>query len=205
MLPRANYYHTLGYNLFLINFPGSGGSNGSKTTIGYEESSAVKCAYEHIANTSSLPIILHGTSMGSVAIIKAMDDFDLSPIGLVLECPFESLYQTSVNRFELMNIPSFPAAQFLVFWGGIQSGFNGFAFKPYEYAKSITMPSLLIYGSKDKRVKRFEIDHIQENIPVESELLILPNAGHANFLEAEPELWKTGISNFVDKLKQGNQ
>jgi hypothetical protein len=45
----------------------------------------------------------------------------------------------------------FPA-ELLVFWGGRQFGFNGFAHNPIRYAQALRCPALFQHGSKDNRV-----------------------------------------------------
>ena len=199
MLPRGKYYRELGYNLFMVDFPGSGGSDGNRTTIGYDEAKDVKACYDYVKSQTEQPVYLAGTSMGAVAIIKAIHDFDLDPDKIILECPFESLLQTSKNRFETMGLPTFPAAHFLVFWGGIQTGFNAFSFEPGNYAKSINLPTLLIYGEQDKRVKRFEIENIFSNLSGVKELVVLPKSGHANFLETELDVWFRSVKRFTQQ------
>jgi pimeloyl-ACP methyl ester carboxylesterase len=117
--------------------------------------------------------------------------------GIIIECPYESLLQTAKNRFEKMGIPTFPFAHFLVFWGGIENGFWGFSLNPAEYSKSIKIPTLLIYGEKDGRVKRFEIDNIYANLKGKKELLIFPEAGHGNYIQTNKDEWVKNVDEFL--------
>ena len=71
---------------------------------------------------------------------------------------------TVENRFHKMHLPAFPMAHLLTFWGEIQNGFNTFSHNPKEYAKEINIPTLLMYGEKDKKVSRKEINEIFENL-----------------------------------------
>ena len=114
-----------------------------------------------------------------------------------MECPFSSLLQTASNRFEAMGLPAFPAAHLLVFYGGIENGFWGFSHNPSTYSQHIDLPSLLMYGQKDGRVKQSEIDIIYEKLQGEKELLIFPAAGHGNYLEVDEEKWLEGVKRFL--------
>ena len=46
------------------------------------------------------------------------------------------------------------------------------------YAKGINGPALLLYGAKDKRVRRQEVEEIHKNLNEAKEFIIFPNAAH---------------------------
>lgn len=136
--------------------------------------------------------------MGAVAIMKAKNDFDLNSSALILECPFGSMTQTVKARFSSLGIPSFPMAYLLVLWGGIENGFNAFEHNPIEYAKKINSPTLILYGEKDKKVSRGEIDAIYKNINTYKELKLYPNAGHENYLLKYENEWINNVGSFLE-------
>lgn len=115
MLDKAKILDSLNYNTFLIDFMGSGGSEGNTTTIGFKEAEQVKTAYDYLHSKNVKDIYLFGTSLGAVAIMKAIKDYDLKPKGIIIECPFGTMYQTVEARFNNMNVPTFPMAGLLVF------------------------------------------------------------------------------------------
>ncbi len=197
MLSRAKLLQEIGYNTLLVDFRGSGGSTGTQTTIGYKEASDVVTAVTFLQQRSAKPMYLLGTSMGAVAIMKAVAEHDLAVSGIILECPFGSLLQTAKNRFENMGLPGFPFAHLLVFWGGVENGFWGFSHTPTEYSKDISIPTLLIYGEKDGRVKQSEIGQIYQNLSGKKKLLAFPEAGHGNYLEVDAGSWKREIEAFM--------
>jgi uncharacterized protein len=198
MLDRAEQFLSMGYSTLLVDFMGSGGSEGSQTTIGYYEAEQVKSAYEYLVQKGDRNIFLFGTSMGSVAIMKSVHDFPLHPAGIILECPFGSMYKTVCARFRLMNAPSFPMAALLVFWGGVQNGFWAFDHNPVQYAKGIKCPTLLLYGAKDKKVSREEIDEIYTNVKGEKKLTVYELAGHENLLDKNKDEWRRDIQMFLN-------
>ena len=197
MLDKSDAFIKLGYNTFLVDFMGSGGSEGNQTTIGYKESEEVKAAFDYVSGTGEKNILLFGTSMGAVAILKAIDESDINPKAIVIECPFASMYQTICARFDAMNVPTFPMAGMLGFWGGIQNGFWAFGHNPTEYAKTINCPVLLLYGEQDKRVSRKEIDEIFDNIKSKKVLKTYPLSGHENYLNKYPEKWIRDVETFL--------
>lgn len=204
MLDKAAIFDSLGYNTLLIDFMGSGGSEGNTTTIGYKESEQVKTAYDYLLSKGEKNICLFGTSMGAVAIMKAINDYSLQPKGIILECPFGSMYRTVCARFSNMNAPAFPMAGLLVFWGGVQNGFWAFGHNPTRYAKAISCPTLLLYGEKDKNVSRQEIDSIFKNLGGPRQLRTYELAGHENYLLKYRAAWINDVTVFFNtSIKSG--
>lgn len=205
MLDKAEEFLKLGFNTFLIDFRGSGNSEGTQTTIGFYESDDVKSAYEYILSKGEGNIYLMGTSMGAVAILKSIADYKFPLSGIIIECPFGSMYQTVCARFDRMNIPAFPMAGLLVFWGGIQNSFWAFGHNPSEYSKSVDCPTLLLYGAEDKSVSRKEIDEIYENLKGKKTLKIYELAGHDNYLIEYREEWITDVKEFLKNDEMPNR
>jgi alpha-beta hydrolase superfamily lysophospholipase len=197
MLDKSDQFLKLGYNTMLVDFMGSGGSEGNQTTLGFREAEQVKTAYDYLTKRDETNIYLFGTSMGAVAILKAIHDYQITPKGIMLECPFGSMYQTTCARFKTMNAPVFPMAGLLVFWGGIQNEFWALGHNPTEYAKTVRSPALLLYGELDKNVSRQEIDDIYANLSGPKKLKTYPLAGHENYLIKYKEQWVQDVSGFL--------
>ncbi|MEM7626278.1 MAG: alpha/beta fold hydrolase [Planctomycetota bacterium] len=198
MLERAALIRELGYHTILVDFRGSGGSSGTTTTIGYRESQDVRAVVDELIAQGREQIYLMGTSMGAAAILKALSEDAAGVKGAIIECPFGSLLQTAKNRFERLGVPPFPAAHLLVFWGGIENGFWGFSLEPAEYSKEVRVPTLLMYGELDGRVKRLETDEIYANLAGEKDLLLFPQADHGNYLQVNEAKWVEGVSAFLE-------
>ena len=189
MQDNAAEFLRMGYNTVLVDFMGSGGSEGNQTTIGYKEAEEVKTVFDYLAAKREKNIYLFGSSMGAVAILKAVEDYQLSAKGMIIECPFGSMYQTVCARFSIMHVPSFPMAALLVFWGGAQNGFWAFGHNPTEYAKKVKCSTLLMYGEQDKNVSRGETDEIYTNLAGPKKLKIFKFTGHENFLAKNHDEW----------------
>lgn len=197
MTDKASVFHQLGYNTMLVDFKGSGSSEGKTTTIGYKEAEDVIATVNYLHSKGEQNIILFGTSMGAAALMKALNDKQLPVKKIIIECPFGSLLQTVKNRFEYMGVPQFPLAHLLVFWGGVQNGFNAFGHKPEEYAKAITLPALMFWGAKDPKVKPEETNNIYNNLKGPKKLVTLADAGHENYLLKYKELWTQEVTRFL--------
>lgn len=199
LIEQSNEFQALGYNTLLVDFMGSGGSAGNTTTIGFKEAQQVKTCYDYLQKQGEKRIYLFGTSMGAVAILKALDNFPIEPQAVIIECPFGSMYQTTCARFKMMNAPVFPMAGLLVFWGGTMNGFNAFSHQPSEYAKSVQCPALLLYGEQDPKVSRSEINEIFRNLKGPKQLRTYPLAGHENYLVKYKNAWINDVRMFLDR------
>jgi alpha-beta hydrolase superfamily lysophospholipase len=199
MMDKAEEFHKLGYNTIVVDFMGSGGSEGNQTTLGYKEAEQVKTVYEYLSNVGEQNIYLFGTSMGAVAILKAFHDYNINPRKIIIECPFGSMYETTCARFRIMKAPVFPMAGLLVFWGGVQNGFWAFGHNPVKYASSVNCPTLILYGEKDRNVSRKEIDAIFTELKGEKTVKTYPLAGHENYLLKYKNEWVVDISHFLQQ------
>lgn len=197
MLNIADAFLAMHYSVLLPDFMGCGDSPGTTCTVGFYEADQVKNCYEYLTAHGEQNVILFGTSMGAVAIMRAVTDSTIAPSSVILECPFGTLYNTVCSRFRMMNFPSFPMAGLLTFWGGAENDFWAFSHEPEKYAKSIKCPTLLMYGEKDPKVSRTEIDLIYENIPSPKQLVTFPDAGHENYLRKYPAEWTAAVQNFL--------
>ena len=199
MLDRAYSLLDMGYDVMLPDFMGAGGSEGNQCTIGFKEADNVVTCVQYLKAKGVQNIYLLGASMGAASIMHAYAKRALPVKGIILECPFGSMRQTVKNRFEMMHVPYFPMGDLLVFWGGIENGFNAFSNNPEEYAKQLKLPVLLMYGERDDRVKRFEIEHIYNNLPGIKTLKTFPLSGHESYLNKYPEEWKSEVRQFLNK------
>lgn len=196
LLHRAQILNDMGFNTILVDLMGSGGSGGSVSTVGYDEAEQVKDCFEFFRE-DEMPVYLFGTSMGAAAILKASEDYHIKPAGILLECPFGSLYKTVSARFEMMKVPSFPMAALLTFWGGMQHGYWAFSHNPTEYARSVEVPTLLMFGEQDDRVSREEIDEIFLNLRGPKTLKTYSGQGHDLFSDNE-ETWREDVRAFIE-------
>lgn len=193
---EADYFREIGYSTLLVDFLGHGGSEGKAISLGYHEADDVKAVFDYVQQKkSSNTIILYGSSMGAASILRAVAVHQLHPQKLILECPFATMKQTVKGRFEVMGVPSKGFAEWLMFWGGLQHGFWAFSHNPKEYAKKVNIPTLLMGGKHDARVKNWEIDKIYENLNGSKQKVWI-DAGHESYILAEPSVWKNQILNF---------
>jgi alpha-beta hydrolase superfamily lysophospholipase len=204
LLDEAAVLHELGYACLLVDFPGSGGSEGDATTIGYREAEDVARCVEYARERwPGQPLILYGQSMGAAAILRALAIHGTKADAAVLECPFDRLLSTVEARFRAFGLPSFPAARLMVFWGGVQHGYNGFDHNPVEYAASVDCPVLLLHGRHDRRVTCEQVESIYQNLRGRKQLHIFEGLGHESYVVPRREEWKGCVERFLDRKEGG--
>ncbi len=200
ILPEAAVFHELGYSTFSIDFRASGGSDGTQTTIGFREATDVAAAVQHAKSLEQGPLILFGSSMGGVALLRAISLGHVQPDAIIIEAVFDTMLSTVKNRFDLVGLPSFPAARLLIFWAGVQSGFSGFRHNPADYAASVSVPALLLHGARDTRVTREQAELLFDSLgSSRKDFELFESAAHADALIAEPDQWKKAVSAFLSR------
>jgi len=200
MLAQAVAFHEMGYDTLMVDFRGVGGSSGQDTTLGVREAKDVARAIEYVRQTwPGRATILYGVSMGSAAILRSIAIEGVKPDAIIIESPFNRLLDTVRNRFDAMGLPSFPGAELVVFWGGVQQGFDGFAHNPVDYAQSVSCPVLLMNGDHDPRVTLSQATAIYEKLGGHKEFVSFADAGHESLIAAAPQVWKEHVTLFLSK------
>jgi alpha-beta hydrolase superfamily lysophospholipase len=199
LLNEAAAFSELGYATLLVDFRGSGGSSESTTTIGALEADDVAAAVT-FARTQwpGQRLVLFGQSMGAAAILRAASH-GVTADALVLECPFDRLLTTVEHRFEMMGVPSFPMARLLVFWGGVQNGFDAFGHNPVEYATAVHSPTLLMHGALDRHVQTNEAEAIFAALPGPKRWELFAEAGHQSYCFKCPDRWDAVVGEFLSE------
>ena len=199
LVDQAAYFHKLGYSTLSIDFRAHGESDGNTCTVGFDESEEVQLAYDFMKKEGYQKIVLFGSSMGAVAIIKAIYDYDLDADRLILEMPFGSLRDAVKGRMRIIGLPATPFSQLLTFWGGVEQGYWAFDFSPCDYATSIKCPVILQWGDQDVRVQQHETECIFNNLQTEKKLVVYEGAGHQTLYRFDPTKWEAEITNFLSR------
>jgi alpha-beta hydrolase superfamily lysophospholipase len=200
LLEQGRAFHKMGFAALLLDFRGSGGSDECGTTLGYREAYDVAAAVRHVQKLGlPRPLVLYGQSMGGAAVLRSIAALAVRPDAVILESVFDRLLGTVRNRFALMGVPSFPAAELLVFWGGVQVGFWGFNHNPVEYARCCDCAALVLHGAEDRHAKLEEGRAIYENLTGRKEMVVFAEAGHSSLLEADREQWTVAVGQFLAK------
>jgi alpha-beta hydrolase superfamily lysophospholipase len=201
LTPAAELYQ-FGYSSLLVDFRGSGGSSGNDTTLGLREADDVAASFAYARqHWPRQPIILYGISMGGAAILRAVAIDGVHPAAIIIEGVFDRLLTTVQHRFDAVHLPSWPAAQLLVFWGSVQIGLNGFRHNPIDYAGAITCPILVMHGERDPWITSGETQALVARIDGPKQLVEFPGIGHEMpYVYPAPNLWIATVKQFLVQL-----
>jgi alpha-beta hydrolase superfamily lysophospholipase len=169
-----------------VDFRAAGDSEGWVTTVGWKEARDVAAAMEWARQAyPELPVILYGQSMGAAAVLRAIAAEGVAPAGIVLESPFDRFLTTVGHRYRRMGLPAFPFAHLLLFWGGVQHGFNPFQFQPVRDAEQARAPALVLGGEHDAWARPAEVRRVAAAMRGPTECVIFTNRGHGRFVGEE--------------------
>lgn len=201
LIPEATLFHRMGHDIILVDFPGAGDSPGTTTSLGILEAEDVaRVSAWARENHPNKTIVLYGHSMGGAAVMRALALYDARPDAAIVESVFDSLLQAIRNRFALMNVPSWGAAEMLLFWGSVQLRANGFAHRPRTYAEKITTPVMMIHGGKDDRADWRRAEKMSQRLRGKKHWLLMENAQHTNPSLSDPERWIDEVSGFIIEI-----
>src|SRR5262245_51672241 len=106
VLTEARVFLDMGYEPVLVDFRGSGGSDGNTTSIGYHEAEDVWASVVHAGRwPASEHLVVFGSSMGAAAVLRAAALHDLPVDGLILQAPFARLTEAVAHRFDNLHAP----------------------------------------------------------------------------------------------------
>jgi uncharacterized protein len=203
LLSAAKQFHKLEYETLMVDFYGSGGSQGNRTSVGFYEADDVLAAFQFARRQSPRqPVVLYGVSMGAAAILTAVHRHKADPDAIILECPFDRMLSTVQNRFRSMGLLSFPSAQLLVFWGGLEQGYNGFKFNPAEYLREVHCPVLLMHGEKDQEVTLSQMNRMAQNLNRSSHYKVFAGLKHQLYILAQPDEWDHCVTDFLAIIRE---
>ncbi len=201
LLPEARHFLAAGASVLLVDFRGCGDSSGDETTIGVAEARDVTAVVRQAR--ASLPhaaLILYGQSMGGAALLRAIRRDGVQPDAIIVEAVFDTLLHTVRNRFAAMGLPAFPCAELLVFWGGAQAGYNGFAHQPWRDAAAVTCPALFLHGAADPRARLEEGRRVCDAVRGPKAFQVFPAVGHESAAARFPVAWRDAVAGFLKQL-----
>lgn len=198
LLREAREFHRLGWESWLLDFRGSGGSDGYLTTLGWSEARDVAAAVAAIPR--DLPLVIFGQSMGAVAALHAVHLDLADPDGLILEAPFGDLRTTVAARFRAMGLAFWPLEELFLWHGSQVLNVNPELFVPRHWARSVTCPTLHMTGSGDARVPAVSSEMLFEALGGPKSAFCVEGAGHVPLLGVAPDGWRQRVMAFLARF-----
>ena len=200
LLDQAAMLAEQGYGALLFDLRAHGRSQGDKSSWGLAEVADVEAALAFLQAQPAVDphrIGILGHSMGGAIAIRAAAQ--LSEIRLVVA---ESVYTNFENNQERLTVsfarlPEWTAPPVLR-WAEMIAGVNSSQLAPLQEVASIApRPILFIQGGQDKTVHVSNGSTLFETAVAPKERLLIPNAGHNNLFETDPELMTRRLRRFL--------
>lgn len=193
--------HRHGFACLLFDFRASGHSDGKKVGIGWLERSDVLAACEFAKHKlPNRPIVVIGSSMGAAAGAFAAAECPNSADALVLDSCYNSLPKATLGWWRFLGgrfAAFFLAPVVLAAWP--IAGFNPFRANVGSSLKDVSIPVLLLHGSRDNLV---DPSHAYKNFSCnpKNELVIFEGASHSEARWVQPDRYFEVLVRFLDSV-----
>lgn len=201
LLDIAAGLHQAGFNLFLFDFRGHGGSGGRTTSFGLTEQRDLEGALAFLGQQPEIPAApygIYGISMGgAVALMVAGKDERLGAIAV--DSSYTDL-DASIARHQALLYPFLPRLPFLWFIRctyRLRFGVWPSRVSPQRSAARLGhRPLLIIAGAEDARMPPEEAQQIQAGASGPSELWLIEGAGHLEGYARNPRAYMERLQRF---------
>lgn len=202
---QAKFYHSLGYNVILIDQRAQGKSEGKYIGFGLFEAQDLiewlKLYTDKFGN--GIKFIIAGISMGAATVCIASGDSKLpeNVICAVSDCSYTSADEEL--KYCLPHYARLPCEPFRSLANIINSKTAGYSFKdacPLSAVKNAKVPILFIHGGADDFVPTKMVYELYDACCTEKDLLIVENAIHAQSFFTNPEKYKQKVTEFIGRF-----
>ena len=189
-----------GHTVLLLDLRAHGGSEGKYTTLGGREREDVRAAMAHLVAAGLAPNghLLMGTSMGSVAVLRAAAD-RTEVRGVVAEAPYDTYRESMTHHAWLYyRIPRWvPLIALSIAMAEWRAGFDADEIDAVAAARRIKAPLLAIVDGADERMPEPVVRRVFDAHPGPKAFWVAPGADHAGAI-LSPGYWKTVVG-FLDQ------
>lgn len=204
MYEFAYWYYQQGYNVLVPDLRCQGESEGDFIGMGYTDHFDCQLWLEQILQQdSNAQIVLHGQSMGAAtALILSGDEIPKNVVAIVSDCAYTDATSMFLDKAgEWFHLPSFPIVPSVRLMLLCRGGYDLQKASALEAVRRSSTPTLFIHGKQDALIYSYMSEQLYEAASCEKELLLIEGAGHAQAQSKAPELYYSGIEQFLrDKV-----
>ncbi|USG66820.1 alpha/beta fold hydrolase [Brevibacillus ruminantium] len=196
-----------GYNILMFDFRNSGESSPALTTIGLREQDDLLGAIDYVEkNRPSERIGLIGFSMGAATSLL-VGGRDQRVEAIAADSPFYSLQEyLEENLPQWTGLPRFPFNWLILTLSPLMLGANPRHVRPYEAVTGANKPIFFIHGTGDATVPSANSEWLyQLAAHEESELWLVPGAGHVRSYPLVPEEYARKMAAFFERIGESSK
>ncbi|MFQ5610482.1 MAG: alpha/beta hydrolase [Woeseiaceae bacterium] len=149
-----------GYGLFMLGYPGYGGSDGRPTEAAFTRAS--RTAYDYLLARGVAPgdIVIYGESIGSGVAVQLAANVDAR--ALILEAPMSSAAEVAAIHYPYLPVKALIRDS----WSSI------------DYIERVNMPLLAIHGTNDRIIPISSGRELFDKAPGPKQFVPVEGAGH---------------------------
>jgi alpha-beta hydrolase superfamily lysophospholipase len=200
LLDIAQGLHDEGFNLFLFDFRGHGGSEGRVTSFGWREQRDLEGALAFLGQQPDVPdrpYGIYGISMGgAVALMVAARDERLGAVAV--DSPYTNLADTLGRHLTLMYpVPKIPFHWFILATYRLRFGIWPSRVSPQEACRTLSPRALLlIHGGQDPRMPVEGARAMYAAAKDPKDLWVIEGAGHLEGYAVDPQTYRRRLAHF---------
>jgi len=200
MVDRAEFLRRANYSVLLMDFQGTGETNGHHITFGWKESRDVLAAVSFMRQSDpSNRVVILGSSLGGAAALLATPPLKVD--GLVLESIYPSIEEATNNRLKIYLGPFGQlVAPLLLGQLSLRLGISVNDLRPIDHIASVTCPILIMTGEKDRRTTAEETRAIFARAKAPKDIWLVPRAAHVDLHRAARDEYESRVRAFLNRL-----
>lgn len=201
---QAQFYHSLGYNVILVDQRASGKSEGDYIGFGYFESRDCLqwLRFYNDMFGSDIEFVVAGISMGgaTVCMMSGSDELPENVKCIISDCAYTTA--DDEIRYCFQHYLGISAEPFLSLVNCINLHTAKYTFTMADAisaVKKAKVPILFIHGGADDFVPTKMVYELYDVCPTDKDLLIVEKAIHAQSFFEEPEKYQAKVKEFLSK------
>ncbi len=203
-LPHAKMYlEKFHFNVVMVDLAHHASSDGHVTGMGWPDRLDV-LQWASEANRyfdASLPVVLHGLSMGGACVVMCAEEGLPSCVKAVIDdSGFTSAFAEFSHEMKLkMHLPAFPLLYAASLLCKIKEGWSFTEASAIKSLENVEIPLLVIHGDADTRVPVSEGKRIFATKKKNKEMWLVEGGTHINAITEQPEKYEQVVSEFLNK------
>lgn len=202
MANLAEVYYEWGYNVIMPALRGHDHSEHNAVSMGWLDRLDIVDWVNYLVKLyPESQIALHGISMGGATVMMTVgEELPVNVKCAIEDCGFTSVWDEF--KYELKKTYHIGAFPTLYASSNIHSIFKGHSLKQassIEQLKKSKTPVLFIHGEQDDYVPFYMLQQNYDACSSEKEMLVVPDATHADSYKVNPELYWNKVEEFTNR------
>ena len=197
MTGHAPFLLRAGYTVLMPDSRGHGASGGGIITYGVRESGDIHRWADLLLRQPGIARLYGlGQSMGAAILLESLPR-EPRFRALVADSPFASFQEIACDRLAQHALPGrfayWPVVSLGFIYARARYGVNLWSAAPADAVRATHTPILLIHGSEDDNIPPRHSRELHVANPVDTELWVVPGAGHVASLATQPEAYQRRV------------